>query len=161
MPGDDDSPKISGRLSLPSDLPDGTLHRSDCRVELDDGRLWTVRGDSRTRLCTVFDAGQQALGWLEPRKGGIRQVILPGGTEPPVRFEDRLFSHKVWIGDTPFKAVMMLEGRMRVFGDERIRIEHRDFHSEVRFHCLPEFLVPGVIVAFEIYARPNLGNIQA
>ena len=161
MPDDDTPEKISGKLSLPSALPEGTLHRSDCRVELDDGRLWSVRGDNKTRLCTVFDADQQALGWLESRKGGLRQVILPGGIESPVSFEDRLFSHKVWIGDTPFKAVMMLEGRKRVFGDDRIRIEHRDFHSEVQFHCLPEYLVPGVLVAFEIYARPNLGQVQS
>ncbi len=153
----DSTPKISGTLSLPQFTP-GTMHQDYCTVEFDDGKTWHVRGDTKTKLCTVFDEKEQALGWLEQAEKGVRQVVLPDGTRPPVSFQCRMFSRVVWIGDDSLKAVMMLEGRMRVFGDYRIRLEHRDFHNEVRFHCQPEFLVPGVIVAFEVYARPNLGN---
>lgn len=156
MPGDS-TPKISGTLSLPQGTA-GALHLGACRAEFDDGKIWHVRGDSKTRLCTVFDEQETALGWLEQTEKDVRQVVLPDGTRPPVWFQDKLFSRVVWIGDESFKPVMMLEGRKRVFGDDRIKLEHRDFHSEVRFHCAPGFVVPGVIVAFEVYARPNMGN---
>ena len=69
--------------------------------------------------------------------------------------EDTLFSRVVWLEETRYKAVMMLEGRKRVFGNDRLRLEHRDFTSEVRFRCAPELLVAGIIVAFEVYGAGN------
>ena len=88
----------------------------------------------------------------------IRQVVLPGNVRPPVFIEDKLFSRVVWLEEARYKAVMMLEGRKRVFGNDRLRVEHRDFTNEVRFTCVPELLVPALIVAFEIYCA---GNCQA
>ena len=123
-------------------------------MEFEDGTTWHVRGDSESNLCTVFDGADRAIGWLEEAGKGLRQVVLPDGSRPPVSFENKLFSRQVRIGETCFRAVMMLEGRMRVFGDERIKLEHRDFHSEVRFYSAPDFLVAAVIVAYEVYARP-------
>jgi len=157
MSGESSSSHASGTLSLPQ-FTAGAMHHMDCKVELDDGRTWSVQADTRTRLGTVLDESGQALGWTETGGKGTRQVVLPGGVQAPVFFQDKLFSRLVWIGDTSFKAVMMLEGPKRVFGDDRIRLEHRDFHSEVRFLCLPELLVPAVLVAFEVYARPSIGN---
>jgi hypothetical protein len=61
----------------------------------------------------------------------------------------------VWIDNTKHKAVMMLEGRKRVFGNERLSLEHRDFKSEVRFRCAPGLEVAAVIVAFEVYCTGN------
>lgn len=144
-------PPISGHISLPQPVA-GTLGHVQSRVNLDDEREWRVVHDFRTGLATVFDENGSALGWTRDAPGGIRQVVLPGGAEPPVFFEDRLFKHRVWIGDTALKPVMMLEGRKRVFGDHRIRVEHRDFTSEARFQCAPEFLIAGIIVAQEIYS---------
>jgi hypothetical protein len=145
------SHSISGHISLPQPVP-GTLGHVESRVKLDDEREWRVVHDSTTGLATVFDENGSALGWTVEAGKGIRQVVLPGGAEPPVFFEDRLFKHRVWIGDTALKPVMMLEGRKRVFGDDRIRVEHRDFTNEARFQCAPEFLIAGIIVAQEIYS---------
>jgi hypothetical protein len=145
------STHIGGMIGLPG-LSPGTIHRMECPVTLDDERVWRVVLDMAERLVTVFDEKGEAVGWTEWSGKGVRQVVLPGEVRPPVFFQDKLFSRLVWIGDTSFKAVMMLEGRKRVFGDDRIRLEHRDFQSEARFSCLPEFLVPGIIVAAEVYA---------
>lgn len=151
------SSHVGATLSLPESTP-GTVHLGDCKVEFDDGRRWTVRGDTETKLAAVTDESGQSLGWLEAAEKGVRQVVLPGGGRPGVSFQKNLFSRTVLIGDTSFKAVMMLEGRKRVFGDDRIKLEHRDFHNEVRIKCLPDLAVAAVLVAFEVYARPAMGN---
>ena len=150
-----EKPTVSGLLGLPEYVP-GELSRAASPVIFDSALEWRVVGDVRTRLATVYDEKGEPLGWTEKAARGIRQVVLPGGVKPPVFFEDKIFSRRVWMGETAFKPVMMLEGRMRVWGDDRIRLEHRDFKSEVRFRCDPGMVVPAVLVAFEVYARPGL-----
>src|SRR5436190_18737624 len=94
MPGDS-TPKISGTLSLPQFTP-GMVHGADCKVEFDDGRIWSVHGDTKTKLATVFDEARQTVGWLEPAGKGVREVVLPGGGRPGMSFQEKLFSRRVW-----------------------------------------------------------------
>ena len=152
------SAHVTGLLGLPQPVP-GAISLWESLAVLESGTEWRVRFDATTRLTTVLDEKGEPLGWTKQAPGRIRQVVLPGGVKPPVCFEDKFLRRRVWIGDTEFKPVMMLEGRRRVFGDDRIRLEHRDFANEVRFRCAPELLVPGVLVAFEVYARGS-GNFH-
>ncbi len=125
---------------------------------LDDETEWRVVYDTKTKLATVFNAAGDAIGWTETAEKGIRQVVLPDNRRPPVFFQDRWLGRRVWIGDNAYRPVMSLDGRKRVFGDDRIRLEHRDFASEVRFRAVPELLVPAALVAFEVYARALCGG---
>lgn len=158
MSPDSASAHVTGLLGLPQPVP-GAISLWESRAVLESGAAWRVHYNTLTRLATVLDENGEPLGWTEQAARGIRQVVLPGGVKPQVFFEDKFFGRRIWIGDTAHKAVMMLEGRRRVFGDDRIRLEHRDFANEVRFRCAPELLVPGVLVAFEVYARGS-GNFH-
>ena len=154
------TPLVSGLLSLPHSVP-GAVARFEAEAVLDSGQTWRVTWDSRTRLAHVFDEKGESQGWTERTEKRIRQVVLPGGVRPAVFFEDKLFSRFVWLEETRYKSVMMLEGRKRVFGSDRLRLEHRDFTSEVRFRCVPELLVPAIIVAFEVYGAGNCQSSTA
>lgn len=125
---------------------------------LDNELEWRVVYDAKTKLAMVFNESGETIGWTKQEPGRIRQVVLPGEVHPPVSFEDRWLGRWVWIDGVKFKPVMNLEGRMRVFGNERIRLEHRDFASEVRFIATPELLVAAALVAFEVYARALCGG---
>ena len=157
MARDGAEPLVSGKLGLPESVP-GTVSRFEAAAVFDSGVTWKVTWDCRTRLAHVFDEKGEPLGWTEQTAKHIRQIALPGGVRLPVCIEDKLFSRRVWIDATSHKAVMMLEGRKRVFGNARLRLEHRDFTSEVRFRCAPGLMVAAVIVAFEVYGA---GNCQA
>ena len=148
---------VSGLLGLPRSVP-GTVSLFEADAVLDSGVSWRVSWDPRTRLAKVFDENGEALGWTEQTAKRQRQVVMANGDRPPVYMEDKLFSRAVWLEGVRFKAVMMLEGRKRVFGNDRLKLEHRDFTNEVRFRCAPELLVAAVIVAFEVYGA---GNCQA
>ncbi len=147
-------PLLSGLLGLPKAVP-GMVSRFESEAVLDSGQTWRVVWDSRTKLASVFDENGQMQGWSEQSGKRRRQVVMPGDVRPPVCFEDTFFSRRVWLDGVAYKAVMMLEGRKRVFGTDRLRLEHRDFTSEVRFRCAPELLIPALIVAFEIYCAGN------
>ena len=145
---------LSGLLGLPKTVP-GMVSRFESEAVLDSGQTWRVVWDSRTKLANVFDGNGGMQGWTEQSGKRLRQVVMPGDVRPPVCFEDALFSHRVLLEGVAYKAVMMLEGRKRVFGSDRLRLEHRDFTSEVRFRCVPELLVAALLVAFEIYCAGN------
>jgi hypothetical protein len=147
----------SGHLGLPAPCP-GAISRWESRAVLDNESEWRVVYDAKTKLATVFNDAGETIGWTKAEPGRIRQVLLPGEVKPPVRFEDRWLGRRVWIGDTAYKPVMSLEGRKRVFGNDLIRLEHRDFASEVRFVAAPDLLVAAALVAFEVYARALCGG---
>lgn len=147
----------SGHLGLPEPCP-GAISRWESRAVLDNESEWRVVFDAKTKLATVFNDAGETIGWTEKAGKGIRQVVLPGDHRPPVRFEDRWLGRRVWLGDTAYKPVMSLEGRKRAFGNDLIRLEHRDFASEVRFVAAPELLVAAALVAFEVYARALCGG---
>lgn len=149
-----ESPAVSGLISLPRFIS-GTGFRFEADAVLDSGPVRRVVWDRKTRLVTVYDENNQAMGWTERDENGFRQVVLASGERPPVWFQDKLFSRRVCIDDVKFKPVMMLEGRKRVFGNERISLEHRDFKSEARFRCAPELEVAAIIVAFEVYCAAS------
>ncbi len=153
----DQQPVVSGLLSLPRSVP-GTVSLFEADAVLDSGATWRVSWDPRTRLAKVFDEKGEALGWTERTAKRQRQVVMANGDRPPVSFEDKLFSRIVWLEGVSCKPVMMLEGSKRIFGNNRLKLEHRDFTNEARFHCAPELLVAAVIVAFEVYGA---GNCQA
>lgn len=150
-------PVVSGTLGLPQPVQ-GAIGRYEAAATLDSGVTWRVTWDTRTRLAHVFDEKGEPLGWTEPTGKRTRQVVLANGVRPPVCIEDKWLGRLVWLDGSRCKAVMMLEGRKRVFGTDRLRLEHRDFTSEVRFRCAPELLVAAIIVAFEVYCA---GNCQA
>ena len=145
---------LSGLLGLPKPVP-GMVSRFESEAVLDSGQTWRVVWDSRTKLANVFDGNGQMQGWSEQSGKRLRQVVMPGDVRPPVWIEDTLFSRRIWIEGASYKAVMMLEGRKRVFGSDRLRLEHRDFTSEARFRCAPELLVAALIVGFEVYCTGN------
>jgi hypothetical protein len=145
---------VSGILSLPRHVS-GSISRFEADAVLDSGQKRRVTWDRKTRLAGVYDEAGDLLGWTERGEKGFRNVVLADGTRLPVAIQVKLFSRFVWIDDVKFKAVMMLEGRRRVFGNARIRVEHRDFTSEARFHCAPELEVAALIVAFEVYGTGN------
>lgn len=145
---------ISGLLSLPRGV-EGELSRYESHAILDHGQVRKVMVDRKTGLVTVYDGKDDLLGWTERDAKNLRQVVLANGERPAVAIEDKLFSRVVWIEGTKHKAVMMLEGLKRVFGTERLNLEHRDFQSEVKFRCAPELEVAALIVAFEIYCSGN------
>jgi len=146
-----------GLLGLPVPVP-GAISRWESRAVLDNEEEWRVVYDAKTRLATVLNAAGDVRGWTEAAGKGMRQVVLSGDRKPPVWFQDRWLSRRVWIGDEAFKPVMTLAGRKRVFGNDRIRLEHRDFASEVRFRAAPDLLVAAALVAFEVYARSLCGG---
>lgn len=145
---------VSGLVGLPRSI-DGTKSRFEADVTLDDGRAWRVTWDRQTELAHVYDQSNTLIGWTERDEKEFRQVVLSSGEKPPVAIQDKWLSRVVWIDNTKHKAVMMLEGRKRVFGNDRLSLEHRDFKSEVRFRCAPGLEVAAVIVAFEVYCTGN------
>ncbi|HEX2749347.1 MAG TPA: hypothetical protein VHM91_15165 [Verrucomicrobiales bacterium] len=150
----DKTPLAGGLVGLPR-IVEGTKSRYEADVTLDDERVWKVAWDRKTKLATVYDESNTLIGWTERDPREFRQVVLASGEKPAVSMQDGWLSSVVWIDDTKHKAVMMLEGRKRVFGNERLRLEHRDFKSEVRFRCAPGLEVAAVIVAFEVYCSGN------
>jgi hypothetical protein len=151
------SSAASGHLGLPAPVS-GAISRWESRAVLENEEEWRVVYDAKTKLATVFNDAGETIGWTEGAGKGIRQVVLPGEVKPPVYFEDRWLGRRVWIDGVNLKPVMSLEGRKRVFGNDRIRLEHRDFASEVRFVAAPDLLVAAALVAFEVYARALCGG---
>ena len=157
----DKTPLVSGLAGLPR-IVEGTKSRYEADVAMDDGRAWRVAWDRITKLATVYDESNSLIGWTERDEKNFRHVVLAGGAKPDIAIQDKWLSSVVWIEGTKHKAVMMLEGRKRVFGNERLSLEHRDFKSEVRFRCAPGLEVAAVIVAFEVYCSSNCqGRHQA
>jgi hypothetical protein len=144
---------MTGVVKAPRSLP-GMVHCAEADVEMKDGPARRLTWNVKTRLISVYDENNGIIGWTERRDDGSREVVLADGRRPGVLFKGGLFSFLfsyVWIGGKKFKSVMSLEGSTRVFGDDRLRVEHRDFKSEVRFRCLPELEVAAIITAFEVY----------
>jgi hypothetical protein len=153
----ENSKLLTGVVKTPQSVP-GTMRRFEAEVEMKDLPGRRLAWDSKSRLATVYDEKGEILGSTERQSDGSRQVILANGIPCPVAFKDSWFSSSVWIENSKYKSVMSLEGSTRVFGNDRLRLEHRDFKSEVRFRCVPELEVAAIIVAFEVYWSKNATN---
>ncbi len=69
----------------------------------------------------------------------------------------RRYKH-VTIGGEIIRPVFMLEGNIRVVGNEMIRVEHRDFKSEVTYICTPEMEMGALVLSFLVFNTPNCGR---
>ena len=123
-----------------------------------DGPLRKVVWNKRKDCYTVLDADGTKLAWTELRpKQGHFVVLADGSTLPNFWIQRAWFRryYRIWLDDVAFRPVMMLEGRVRVFGNERLSVEHRDFKSEVTYTCDPELEMAALVVSFLLWNTPN------
>lgn len=127
----------------------GTVH---------DGPVRTVEWDARADQYTVRDADGQTLAITQHGPKRTMHVQLSDGRELPDFSIQKGWLRRykaIYLADQQFRPVFMLEGRIRVFGNNTLRIEHRDFKSEVTYICDPAMEMVALIVAFLLFNTPN------
>ncbi len=123
-----------------------------------EGPLRKVVWNKREDRYTVLDGEGTKLAWTEFRpKQGYFVVLADGSTLPNFWIQRTWYRryHRIWLDEIAFRPVMMLEGRVRVFGNDRLRVEHRDYKSEVIYTCDPELEMAALVVSFLLWNTPN------
>lgn len=148
--------KLIGRLGL-VEIPKLLANRW-IATTVHDGPLRTVEWDARADQYTVRDAAGQTLAVTKHGPQRIMYVVSADGQELPDFSIQKGWLRRykaIYLADQQFRPVLMLEGRIRVFGNGNLRIEHRDFKSEVTYICDPAMEMAALIVAFLLFNTPN------
>ena len=145
-----------GMVGLKSTLGN---HWSALTVHEGPGR--EVSWDQSLDQYTVRDLEGSKLAWTELQPLKVMRIRMENGELlPDFAIQKgwlRRYKH-LTIGGENLRPVFMLEGNIRVVGNEIIRVEHRDFKSEVTYICTPEMEMAALVVAFLVFNTPNCGG---
>ena len=151
--------KLIGRLGM-VDLS-GTIAGHWSARTLQDGSGREVIWDQGRDQYTVKDREGGKLAWTELLPQKIMRIRFANGELlPDFAIQKgwlRRYKH-VAIGGETIRPVFMLEGNIRVVGNAIIRVEHRDFKSEVTYICIPEMEMGALVLAFLVFNTPNCGR---
>ena len=151
--------KLIGRLGM-VDLS-GTIAGHWSARTLQDGSGLEVIWDQGRDQYTVKDREGGKLAWTELLPQKIMRIRFANGELlPDFAIQKgwlRRYKH-VAIGGETIRPVFMLEGNIRVVGNAIIRVEHRDFKSEVTYICIPEMEMGALVLAFLVFNTPNCGR---
>jgi hypothetical protein len=154
--------KLVGQLGLATYSGSFALHRSSTLLweahTVHEGPLRAVSWDRRKDQYTVLDEQGNKLGWTEFRKPlGHVIVLSSGATLPNFHIQRGWFQRykRIWLGATALRPAFSLEGSVRVFGNELLSVEHRDFKSDVTYICVPEMEIAALIVSFILFNTAN------
>ena len=128
---------------------------------LHEGPGREVTWDQGRDQYTVKDLEGGKLAWTELLPQKVMRIRLANGELlPDFAIQKgwlRRYKH-VTIGGEIIRPVFMLEGNIRVVGNEIIRVEHRDFKSEVTYICTPEMEMGALVLSFLVFNTPNCGR---
>lgn len=151
------SHRITGKLGLARSVL-ALIDIYEASTEDEQGGS-VVRFDARSGQFSVRNAAGEELARTCTKPSG-EKVLLRGPERQEVEgfaIEKGSFNpHKyVHLRGERLRAVLMLEGRKRTFGNAFLRIDHRDFHSHVTYECEPELELPSLVLAFILFNVVN------